>query len=96
MLSEIITHPISTLGFKDLPRSFIVPENGIVDRLVLATPLFVQYASAKPLGLLGRWRMHHELARIHGVWGRSWQPQLSPIDQVRVYIPSAERGADLS
>jgi hypothetical protein len=35
---------------------FIVPENGIVDRLVLATPLFVQYASAKPLGLLGKER----------------------------------------
>lgn len=76
---------------------FIVPENGIVDRLVLATPLFVQFASAKPLGLLGRRRMRRELARIHGVWGRSWQPELSPADRARVYIPTIEpRGEDSS
>lgn len=75
---------------------FIVPENGIVDRLVLATPLFVQFASAKPLGLLGRRRMRKELARIHGVWGRHWQPQLSPADRARVYIPLSERGKDPS
>jgi hypothetical protein len=75
---------------------FIVPENGIVDRLVLATPIFVQYASAKPLGLLGRRRMRQELARIHGVWGRSWQPQLSPTDRARVYVPITERRKDPS
>jgi hypothetical protein len=70
---------------------FIVPENEIVNRLVLATPLFVQFASAKPLGLLGRRRMRQELARIHGVWGRRWQPQLSSTDRVRAYVPVAER-----
>lgn len=75
---------------------FIVPEDGIVDRLVLATPLFVQFASAKPLGLLGRRRMRQELARIHGVWGRRWQPQLSPTDRARVYVPITERGKDPS
>lgn len=70
---------------------FIVPENEIVNRLVLATPLFVQFASAKPLGLLGRRRMRQELARIHGVWGRRSQPQLSSTDRVRVYVPVTER-----
>jgi uncharacterized protein DUF7019 len=74
---------------------FIVPENEIVDRLVLATPLFVQYASAKPLGLLGRRRMRRELARIHGVWG-PWKPQLPPTDRARVYVPLTERGKDPS
>jgi hypothetical protein len=73
---------------------FIVPEKGNVDRLVLATPLFVQFASAKPLGLLGRRRMRQELARIHGVRGQRWQPQLSPADRARVYVPIAERGKD--
>jgi hypothetical protein len=74
----------------------IVPENEIVNRLVLATPLFVQSASAKPLGLLGRRRMRQELARIHGVWGRRWEPQLSPTDRVRVYVPITERGKEHS
>jgi len=62
------------------------------DRLVLATPLFVQSASAKPLGLLGRWRMRQELARLHGVRGGRWQPQLSPEDRARMYVPVTERG----
>jgi hypothetical protein len=73
-----------------------VPENEIVNRLVLATPLFVQFASAKPLGLIGRRRMRQELDRIHGVWGRRWQPQLSPTDRVRVYVPATERRKDRS
>lgn len=72
----------------------IVPENEFDSRLVLATPLFVQFASAKPLGLLGRRRMRLELARIHGVGGRSWQPQLPLEDRGRVYVPVAERGQD--
>jgi Family of unknown function (DUF7019) len=70
----------------------VVPENEIVNRLVLATPLFVEFASAKPLGPLGRLRMRRELARIHGVGGRRWQPQLSPTDRARVYVPVTERG----
>lgn len=72
----------------------IVPENEFDSRLVLATPLFVQFASAKPLGLLGRRRMRLELGRIHGVRGRSWQPQLPLEDRGRVYVPVAERGRD--
>jgi hypothetical protein len=64
-----------------------VPESESSTRLVLATPLFVQSASSKPLGLLGRRRMRQELARIHGVRGRDWQPQLSPADRSRVYVP---------
>jgi hypothetical protein len=73
---------------------FIVPENEIANRLVLATPLFVQFASAKPLGLLGRRRARRELARIHGVRGRRWQPRPSPTDRIRVYVPIPERGKD--
>lgn len=73
---------------------FMVPEHEFADRLVLATPLFVQFAAAKPLGLLGRRRMRQELAWIHGVWGRRWQPQLSPEDRARVYLLVSERGKD--
>jgi hypothetical protein len=38
--------------------------------------------------------MRQELARIHGVWGRRWKPQLSPTDRVRVYVPVTERGKE--
>jgi len=72
----------------------IVPENEFNSRLVLATPLFVQFASAKPLGLIGRRRMRQELARIHGVRGQSWQPQLPLEDRGRIYVPVTERGLD--
>ena len=44
-----------------------------------------------PVGDLDR-RKRQELARIHGVWGRSRQPQPAPIDRGRIYVPLKERG----
>lgn len=57
----------------------------------LAKVLFIVPADG-----IGRRRMRQELARIHGVRGRRWVPQLSPLDRARVYVPLAERGTDPS
>ena len=72
---------------------FVVPRSEICPRLVLATPLFVQFASPKPLGIMARRRLQRELARQHGLlWGR-WKPELPPQDRGKFYIPAAEQGS---
>jgi hypothetical protein len=70
---------------------FIVPATEYSARLVLATPLFVQFASSKPVGIRMRRRMQRELSRRHGHLWRKWQPRLPPEDRGKVYIPLAER-----
>lgn len=69
----------------------IVPAMEYSARLVLATPLFVQFASSKPVGILTRRRMQRELSRHHGRRWRKWQPDVPPEDRGKVYIPLAER-----
>lgn len=66
---------------------FIVPAAEYSARLVVATPLLVQFASSKPVGILTRRRMQRELSRRHGLRWRKWQPDLPPEDRGRLYIP---------
>ena len=66
---------------------FIVPATEYSTRLALATPLFVQFASSKPVGILSRRRMQRELSRRHGLLWRKWRPDLPPEDRGKVYIP---------
>jgi len=70
---------------------FIVPATEYSARLVLATPLFVQFASSKPIGILTRRRMQRELSRSHGRRWRKWKPDVPPEDRGKVYIPIEER-----
>jgi hypothetical protein len=71
---------------------FIVPRSEICPRLALATPLFVQFASPKPLGIMARRRLQRELAREHGLlWGR-WKPKLPPQERGKFYLPATDQG----
>jgi hypothetical protein len=63
---------------------FVVPATECDARLVLATPLFVQFASSKPFGIFTRRRMQRELSRRHGLRWRRWKPDVSTQDRSRV------------
>ena len=74
----------------------VVPETKYCTRLVLATPLFVQFASARPIGLLARRRLQRGLSRRHGLMWRKWRPGLAPEDRGKINIPRSERGKEIS
>jgi uncharacterized protein DUF7019 len=64
-----------------------IPEEEWVPRLVVATPLYVQDASRKPMRLITRLRLHRDLCRRYGrpLW--KWHPDLPPRDRHRYYVP---------
>ena len=70
----------------------IVPATEYSARLVLATPLFVQFASSKPIGILTRRRLQRELSRRHGRRWRKWQPDLPPEDRGIGTLGHTDRG----
>lgn len=63
-----------------------VPATEASPRLIVASPLFVQPASAAPSsGLAARRRIHRDLKRRYG--RDKWSPDLPPEDRKRVFIP---------
>ncbi|RPK92707.1 MULTISPECIES: SAVMC3_10250 family protein [Streptomyces] len=64
-----------------------VPESQFLPRLIVATPLYVQDTSKKPMRWLTRLRLHRDLHRRHrrSIW--QWQPDQPPRDRNRYYYP---------
>ncbi|MER6827454.1 SAVMC3_10250 family protein [Streptosporangium sp. NPDC000563] len=58
-----------------------------VSRLILATPMYVQYASRRSLRWITKLRLHRDLRRRYGrpIW--KWKPDLPPEDRRRFYDP---------
>ena len=67
-----------------------IPEEEWFPRLVVATPLYVQDASSKPMRWITRMRLHRDLCRRYGrpLW--KWQPDLPPRDRHRYYVPPGQ------
>ncbi|WP_406110913.1 SAVMC3_10250 family protein [Kitasatospora purpeofusca] len=61
--------------------------DAMVPQLIVATPLYVQDASVKPLRWLTRLRLHRDLCRRYNrsIW--NWQPDLPSRDRNRFYQP---------
>ncbi|MGY0465502.1 SAVMC3_10250 family protein [Kitasatospora sp. cg17-2] len=59
----------------------------MVPRLIVATPLYVQDASVRPLRWLTRLRLHRDLCRRYNrsIW--KWRPDLPDRDRDRFYQP---------
>lgn len=65
-----------------------LPNGEWTSRLIMATPLYVQYASRKPVRWTTRLRLHRDMCRRYGrAWWR-WRPDLPPRDRGRVYDPA--------
>ncbi|WP_420076907.1 SAVMC3_10250 family protein [Streptomyces sp. JL3001] len=64
-----------------------LPSGEWTSSLVMATPLFVQYASRTPLRWLTRLRLHRDLCRRYGrpLW--KWRRDLPPCDRNRYFEP---------
>ncbi|MFF4264282.1 SAVMC3_10250 family protein [Streptomyces virginiae] len=64
-----------------------IPESQFVPRLIVATPLYVQDTSKKPMRWLTRLRLHRDLHRRHrrSIW--QWRPDQPPRDRNRYYYP---------
>ncbi|MEV7846171.1 SAVMC3_10250 family protein [Streptomyces cyaneofuscatus] len=64
-----------------------IPESSFSPRLIVATPLYVQDTSKKPMRWLTRLRLHRDLHRRHrrSIW--QWQPDQPPHDRDRYYYP---------
>ncbi|MFF3625520.1 SAVMC3_10250 family protein [Streptomyces sp. NPDC002467] len=64
-----------------------IPESQFVPRLIVATPLYVQDTSRKPMRWLTRLRLHRDLHRRHrrSIW--QWRPDQPPHDRNRYYYP---------
>jgi hypothetical protein len=78
--------------FHGLARvNFIVPETELSPRLIVATPLFIQFASPKPMRWVTRFRLYRDLCRRHGRPWFKWRPDLPPSDRKRIYSPNNER-----
>lgn len=56
-------------------------------RLIVATPLYVQDASRRPMRWITRLRLHRDLCRRYGVPIWKWNPDLPPRERQRYYLP---------
>jgi hypothetical protein len=68
--------------------NLVVPSTKLAPRLIVATPLFVEFASSKPKRLITGFRLHRNLCRRYGKPWWKWRPDLPPRDRDRVYDPA--------
>ncbi|MFD9207794.1 SAVMC3_10250 family protein [Streptomyces sioyaensis] len=70
-----------------------LPNGDWTSRLIMATPLYVQYASRRPAHWLTRLRLHRDLCRRYGrpLW--KWRPDLPTRDRDRYYEPTSALSA---
>jgi hypothetical protein len=68
-----------------------LPNGEWTSRLIMATPLYVQYASRKPMRWITRLRLHRDLCRRYGRPWWKWRPDLPPRDRARFYDPASAR-----
>ncbi|WP_369075295.1 SAVMC3_10250 family protein [Streptomyces calidiresistens] len=72
-----------------------LPNGEWSSRLIMATPLYIQYASRKPMRWVTRLRLHRDLCRRYGrpLW--KWRPDLPPRDRARFYVPSCTEAENM-
>ncbi|MDO0933116.1 SAVMC3_10250 family protein [Streptomyces sp. DG2A-72] len=82
--------PLQRARVQGLARvNFNLPNGEWTSRLIMATPLYVQYAAPKSLRWITRIRLHRDLCLRYGRPWWKWRPDLPTRDRGRFYDPAA-------